>query len=178
MEPIKDTENTDDHDDFLNQLVQDYGRALVNYFMKRGAQHATAEDLTQEVYSRLLKRKHKDPILNIRGYIMQTAWSVWSDYWRRQKSRADNYTTQYDDILHSPEGYTPEHILEGKEAIFEAVKILKQMPDRTRQIYLLCHVDGMKRKHMARRLGISISAIDKHLISAKKQLGKLRDSLL
>lgn len=178
MEPIRHIEGAESSDDFLNQLVNDYGRALVNYFMKRGAQHATAEDLTQEVYSRLLKRKNKDPILNIRGYIMQTAWSVWSDYWRRQKSRVDNYSTQYDDMLHSPEGNTPELALEGKEAIFEAVKILRQMPDRTRQIYLLCHVDGMKRKHMARRLGISVSAIDKHLISAKKQLGRLRDSIL
>lgn len=174
LQTISEKESLDsDRRTQIESFRSEYAGALRNYFRKRGAQDATCDDLVQDVFSRLLSRKVEEGIRNPRGYIMQTALSVWNDHLRKRQSRQQKHHVSYDDVLHSPEGFSPERVLEGKQAIEMAVEAIKKMPSRTRQVYLLCHVDGMRRKEVARRLGISVSAIDKHLMSAKKDLGKL-----
>lgn len=161
------------HQALVDDYAREYGSALRNYFLKKGVQPATANDLTQNVFLRLVARESQNEIRNPRGYIMQTASSVWSDYWRRRKSKPDRDHTEYEDSEHSPESFDAERVLEGKEDLNLAMDTLKSLPDRTRQIYLLFYVEGVRRKELASLLGISTSAIDKHLATAKKKLGQV-----
>lgn len=157
----------------LDSYAREYGSALRKYFVKRGAQPATAEDLAQEVFARLIARESDEAIDNPRGYLMQTAFSVWSEHWRKRRVRPDHAHENYADETHSPEGIAPDRVLEGKEAVAAFRRALEALPERTRDVYLLCHVDGMKRKDLAARLGISVSAVDKHLMAAKRALGRV-----
>ena len=157
----------------LDSYAREFGRALKTYFIKRGAQPATAEDLSQEVFTRLLARQSQDEIENPRGYLMQTAFSVWSEHWRRRAVRPDQAQENYRDDAHSPEAISQDRVLQGRETIAAVLEALNALPERTRDVYLLCHVDGMKRKDLAARIGISVSAVDKHLMAAKRALGRI-----
>lgn len=167
----KETEEFD-RDAAYAFYVSEFQAALVNSFMRRGAQRATAEDLTQAVFEKLLKRDHRDPISKNAAYIMKTANHVWIDHLRRHNARPDRRHTEFDEFAHSPESFGAERVIEGREALELAKRTLYALPDKTRQIYLLFQVEGMKRKELARRQGISISAIDKHLATAKTRLGQ------
>ncbi|MEO1018816.1 MAG: sigma-70 family RNA polymerase sigma factor [Pseudomonadota bacterium] len=164
------------HDDTRDEAIavyaREFGPALHQYFRKRGAQPATCEDLAQQVFLRLLARTSQDEIDNPRGYIMQTASSVWTDHWRKRSARPDHSHETYDDVAHSPEGFSAERVLIGREALDCFAGAIAALPDRTRQIYLLGHVDGMKRGKLAKRMGLSVSAVDKHLMAARKAIGK------
>lgn len=156
----------------LEDYAREYGSALKNYFLKKGAQRSTAEDLSQAVFLRLLARESRRQIDNPKAYLMQTANSAWMDYWRRRIARPDRDHAEFDDWAHSPESFSAERVLEGRQALNLAMETLNLLPDRTRQIYLLFQVDGMRRKEVAKRLGITVSAVDKHLATAKTKLGQ------
>ena len=140
--------------------------------MRRGAQRATAEDLTQVVFEKLLKRDGNNASGKNAAYIMKTANHVWIDHLRRRKARPDRKHAEFDESAHSPESFGVERVIEGREALELAKRTLYSLPDKTRQIYLLFRVEGMKREELASRLGISTSAIDKHLARAKTQLAQ------
>lgn len=151
--------------------AREYGAALYRYFAKRGAAAENCEDLTQEVFARLVALKHRDNVSNGEAYLMRTAGSVWIDFLRKQQRRPDHSHAEFNDSDHSPEGISTERVLEGREALDAVLEALAAMPARTRQIYLLCRVDGLKRSVVATSLGISVSGVDKHLMIAAKALG-------
>lgn len=168
----KEQEEEPTREEVLDAYAREFGPALQQYFRKRGAQQATCEDLAQQVFVRLMARSSTERIDNPRGYLMQTASSVWTDHWRKRAARPDHAHETYEDYAHSPEGFSAERVLMGKEALELVAKVISNLPDKTRQIYLLGHVDGMKRSKLAKRMGLSVSSIDKHLMAARKEIGR------
>ncbi|MGH1558579.1 sigma-70 family RNA polymerase sigma factor [Caulobacter segnis] len=77
-----------------------------------------------------------------------------------------------DDIgdLAPPDELTPERSLIGKEGVEAMLAVLDDLPDRTRHIFLLHRFEEMTYQRIARELGISVSAVEKHMMSALKAL--------
>lgn len=155
----------------LEEFAREFGTALHRYFGSRCNDSDLAKDLVQEVYVRLAARADTGEIQNPRGYLMQTAASVFADYLRRKQSHRVSDHIEYQESAHSPEAFSPQCVLEGREAVKRVIQTLETLPPRTRQIYLLCRVDGMKRKEVASRLKITVSGVDKHLMAATKTIG-------
>ncbi len=150
-----------------------YQGVLMRYFRRRGAAKALAEDMVQDVFVRLAQRAEGEPVENAEAYLMQTASSVWLDHLRRRKRRGEDEHVEYVDAQHAPEYFSPQRVVEGREAIHQLIAVLNALPERTRQAYVLCRIDGMKRKDAAKRLGVSTSAIEKHLMKASLQIGQV-----
>ena len=165
--------SVEDNDFQLEELARRYGVALSKYFGRRGCNHADIDDLIQNVFTRLAGRRATTHIENPEAYLMTTASSVWKDYSRKRNRHGYNAHVEYDDEQHSVEGFGPDRVLEGREAVKRLVAALMELPPRTRQVYVLCRVDGMKRKDVARRIGISVSAIEKHLMKATTHISVL-----
>ncbi len=155
----------------LETYAREYGSALKRYFDRRGAASEVSQDLVQEVFVRLAGLSRKSAIRNGEAYLMRTASNVWIDYLRKQQRADGRIHFEYDDDTHSPAGSSPENVLESRQNLEQVVRALEGLPPRTRQIYLLCRVDGQHRRVVAKQLRISISAVDKHLISATKTIG-------
>ncbi len=158
-------------DDRLEGFAREFGSVLKRYFERRCAGPEIAQDLVQEVYVRLAARADTGEIENPRGYLMQTAASVFTDFLRKKHSHRQTFHVEFEESTHSPEGFSPQRVLEGREAVKRVIEVLETLPPRTRQIYLLCRVDGMKRREVASRLRISVSGVDKHLMAAAKRIG-------
>jgi len=156
--------------------ARDYGSALKRFFYRRGVARDVCEDLVQDVYVRLAKRVKKTKIEKPEAYLMITASSVWKDFLRKKQSHCVDSHVEYDDLRDSPEVFSPERVLQGKETVKKMIDALQALPKDTRNAYLLCRVNGFKRAVVAERLGISISAVDRHLMTATvhvaKEIGK------
>lgn len=157
--------------DTLDQYAREYRGALSRYFARRGAPANAIEDLVQDVFVRLAKLSQTSLIENGEAYLMRTASTVWIDYLRKQQRTNSRVHFEYDDDQHSPAGISPERALESKQNLDRVVEALEALPPRTRQIYLLCRVDGRKRRSVAKQMGITVSAVDKQLMSAAKAVG-------
>lgn len=153
-------------DDRLAAYAREFTPGLIRNFMKRGAQEATAQDLAQDVFERLAKRASGDELKNPQAYIMQTASSVWTDHLRKCSVRHHREHDEYEDHRHAPKGFSPERVLEGKEALDAIQTALNELPERTRDIYVLCRIEGLKRQDVANRFAMTINGVDWHLIRA------------
>ena len=159
----------------LETLASTYGPALRRYFGKRAHQHADVEDLVQNVLVRLAVRGDSSSIEQPEAYLMRTATNVWRDYLRKKGTHAEAVHEEYAEG-HLREEHGPDAEAEGAEAVAAVLIALHELPARTRQVFVLCRVEGLRQKAVARRLGVSVSAVEKHMIRAIAHLAShLRD---
>jgi RNA polymerase sigma-70 factor (ECF subfamily) len=61
-------------------------------------------------------------------------------------------------------------VLVGRESLMEAAAALEAMPARTRAIFLLFRLEHLRQAEIADLYGISVSAVQKHLVRATAAL--------
>jgi RNA polymerase sigma factor (sigma-70 family) len=152
--------------DRLDALSREYRPALSRYFGKRAYQQADVEDLVQEVLVRLAVRGDGSDIEQPEAYLMRTATNVWRDFLRKQRTHAQDAHEEFLEERHPNAESGPDHVLEGMESVEAVLAALNELPARTRQIFILYRVEGLRQKRVAKRIGISVSAVEKHMIKA------------
>ncbi len=73
-------------------------------------------------------------------------------------------------MLASDEEQTPERILLGREAYTQMLAALYELPERTRTVFILSRFEDVRGPEIARRVGVSISAVEKHIMRALAHL--------
>jgi RNA polymerase sigma-70 factor (ECF subfamily) len=163
---------------FLDGLARRYRSALTRFFERHAsALRSESEDMTQEVFVRLAQRELGNEINHVEGYLFQTASSVLTDRMRRRRTRKVDDHVEYDDGIHVVEDFAPDRVLIGREEVERVVNALGQLPERTRAAFVLHRFEGLKHAEIARRLGVSVSAVEKHVMRALKHVSSaIRDS--
>jgi len=155
----------------LDALDKAFRRSLVRYFARRVGD-CEVEDMVQQVFERLLRRGDVTGLERLSGYVFQTASSVFTDYLRRSRARRADAHDEFDKDLHGDLDFSPEHVLLGSERLARATAVLLELPERTRVIFVLRRLEGMKYLDIAVRLGISVSALEKHMARAVERLAE------
>ncbi|MEG3123830.1 RNA polymerase sigma factor [Sphingomonas sp. GB1N7] len=139
----------------------------------RRAPPSDVEDLVQDVMLRMQTRASGDPIDHLQGYLFRVAAAVLADHGRRGLVRQRDAHVEMTDLHHPVEVLTPERVLEGKEKIARLVAGLESLGDRTREVFVLNRFEGMSYGEVAATLGISVSAVEKHIMKALRHLVSL-----
>lgn len=137
--------------------------ALERYFSRRIESKPDVDDLVQEVFERLMRRGAVENDDRIDGYVFTTASSVLTDRHRRGRARQEHLHQEFCPDTHSGVDFSPEHVLANRERLAHASAILLELPERTRAIFILRRLEGMRYVEIAERLGISVSAVEKHM---------------
>jgi RNA polymerase sigma factor (sigma-70 family) len=156
----------------IEALNREHGTALIRYFQRRGIQTEQAEDAAQEVFVRLAKRGDLAGIERIDGYLFQTAANVAADVYRKAKSDRSSAHVAYDETLHALSDHSPEELLQGREGLRLVLIGLKELPERTRTIFLLARLENMKQTEIAKRLNVSIATVERDLLKAVTHLAQ------
>ena len=143
--------------------------SLIRLFKRRGVPPQDIEDLVQEVFVRLAKRG-TGGIDNLGGYALQTGASVLVDRGRRRAVRHEDAQVELLGERHPAEDIGPDRIVAGRQELGIAVASLMTLPERTRIIFVLRRVEGLRYRDIAARLGISVSAVEKHMTRAVEHL--------
>lgn len=163
-------------------VVARYRKPLLAYFHRQTGDRAEAEDLTHDVLLRTLDLSLDQGDAAVDAYIFTMASNLLRDRARRRAARAaDRHVSlavsNSDDgreTLHLPADLSPaDRVLIGRERLDQAIAALRQLPDRTRQVFVLFRLENMRQAEIARRLGISVSAVEKHVIKAAAHLARL-----
>lgn len=153
-------------DSGVDAIAVRYRPVLTRFFQRRINDPAEVDDLVQEVFLRLTRRGSLQDIANLEGYVFQTAANVLRD---RLRQRLSHQVAQHEEISEDhPEdaAFTPERVLLGKEAIQQLSQALFELPERTRTVFFLCRIEGIPYAEVGERLGISLSAVNKHMARA------------
>jgi len=153
------------------KLMEQYGVAIRRFFARRVHNHADVDDLTQQVFERLLKRAELTSIVNVQGYLFQIAANLIAERVRSAARRTR--VLQEGNVTESSEPageLTPERILLGEEACDRIVVALRELPARVRAVFILSRFEEMKAHEIAARLGVSISTVEHDMQRAVKYL--------
>jgi len=143
---------------------------LMSFFGRRLSNEADAEDLVQDVFARIAARDSSEPVHHLGGYILRTAINVMADRGRRRRSRHADFHAPFDPDLHGGEEIDPERVLSGKQELRAATAALLSLPERTRTVFILRRLEGFRHRDIAEHLGISVSAVEKHMVRAIRHL--------
>lgn len=143
----------------------------MGYFARRVRNRSDLEDLVQDVFARIAARDSATPIENLGAYVMRTAASVLVDRARRRAARQGGMHVVFDGERHGGWETDPERLLSAKEDINAATAALLALPERTRAVFVLRRLQGLRHREIADRLGISVSAVEKHMVRAVDHLG-------
>jgi RNA polymerase sigma factor (sigma-70 family) len=150
---------------FVERLSREFRAPLVRFFEKRIGRQAEIEDLVQEVLLRLANGSRIESVEKPEAYLFRTAANLLQDRQRSLKARATAQHDSYEDDIHGDtrEMLNPEAKLLGLQAIEQLVAALYDLPERTRTIWTLYHLDDLSHGEIARRLGLSVSTVEKHM---------------
>ena len=70
------------------------------------------------------------------------------------------------------EDINPERVLIGRENLSEVLACLDELGERTKNIFILFRLEGMKQKEIAAHYGIGLSTVEKHVMAAAVRLAK------
>ncbi|MBI1181981.1 MAG: sigma-70 family RNA polymerase sigma factor [Alphaproteobacteria bacterium] len=155
----------------LEYLAERYRLPFTRYFMKHVANAAEAEDLVQEVFLRVARRGTVPAVEFAEPFLFRTAVNLLRDRHRRRRVRAGGLEQLAHQQL-AVEEVSPERVLIAKENLKVAMEALGQLREQTRDIFLLHRLEKMKHQEIAELYGISVSAVEKHIIKALAHLTK------
>jgi RNA polymerase sigma-70 factor (ECF subfamily) len=145
-------------------------RWLTRFFRRKVRNSADVEDMVQDVFLRIAARDSTDTIEHLDGYVLKTASNVLADRMRHRSARRMDTHVVFDPDIHGEEEFDPGRILSGKEELNATIAALLCLPERTRTVFLLRRLEGYKVRDIASHLGVSVSAVEKHLVRAIRHL--------
>lgn len=147
----------------------------VRRFVAKRAAPCDVDDLVQDVALRMHVRGSAHGIDNLEGYLFQVAQNVLTDRARRDTVRARSRHQPLEEFHHPVEVRSPERVLEGKEQLSRLVAAVGDLPERTRQAFVLHRFEDMSYAAIAGHMGISVSAVEKHIMKAIRLLAAAID---
>jgi len=136
---------------------------LKNFLKRFLSKDEDIEDVTQEAYLKAYNIEQNSDIDNPKAYLFRVAKNVALNE-LNQKSR--QMTVYIEDRLASipVDGKdTLEDELEAEQSVMLYYKAANALPKKCRRVFLLRKVNGMSHKEISEHLGITISAVEKHL---------------
>ncbi|AQR63456.1 hypothetical protein BZG35_09480 [Brevundimonas sp. LM2] len=141
---------------------------LLRFLVSRLRCFATAEDAVQEVYVRASGAR--PPIHDPRALLFQTAANLIRNQ-ARSDGRGRAAFSTYADLIAPPfEAITPERQVLDAEALDRAQTAIQNLPPQCQVVFRLHRFDGLKQREVATHLGISTTAVEKHMRRAMAAL--------
>ncbi len=156
-------------------LFEKYQLNLFNFFLKRGHHHSVSEDLTQNVFERVLKyRSTYNPVQPFRAWIFRIARNVEADNHRNIKIPI-NSLTEVNEVK-----FQTGNVLEKIEQQEQYSKLRKAIASLSKEEQELLHFskfEQMKYGEIAEIMKISESAVKVKIHRAIKKLKKYYQKL-
>ncbi|WP_159981344.1 MULTISPECIES: RNA polymerase sigma factor [unclassified Novosphingobium] len=171
-------------DSGLRQLCLALGPELRRFLLARRVSEADAEDLLQDLFLRV-ETSVTGPVRSPKAYLYQMLNNMAHTRRRteaRQKARDADW-------LDAPVGSAgtdmempdlapdAETALLARDHLARVEAALEKLPERTAHVFRQYRIDGISQKVIARDLGISLSAVEKHLQRAYNAVLEIRNRL-
>jgi RNA polymerase sigma-70 factor (ECF subfamily) len=147
---------------------------LVRFFRNRLGNVEDAKDLTQEAMLRYFRAAPATTIGTPQAYLRRIATNLLRDRFDLGSAKLAAKSGPLLEGLDIAADIDIHREVASREELAQWHAILSQLPPRTLEIFLLNRVDGLKYREVAERLGISFSAVNKHMVRAIAHIDRMR----
>lgn len=160
----------------IENVYERYHPQVLRFFLGKGLQHDAAEDLSQEVFYRVLRSGK--PLVGedyTRNLVFCVAQNLLIDHFRKNNGSVQERTGSEDDVA-AADGLSlscdlsPEDVIISSETSDDVKQVLSGLPPRHAQAIMLREMEGLSYREMASRLGMSEKAAESLLHRARVQL--------
>ena len=162
----------------FDQIYELYSHKLFSFVFRILKDEAGADDVVQEVFVKIWESREKlgdYKLLN--SYIFTIAYNNSIDLIRK-KINNNKYLEHL--RVSASINFTPSIVsqIEYNELNKEVEKLVGNLPERQKQVYLLHREEGLTYPEIAERLGISKNTVENHMVKALKYLRHNLDNAL
>jgi RNA polymerase sigma-70 factor (ECF subfamily) len=169
--------NIDEEKERLLELVQGNRKAfelfygfyrpqLYGYVFKMVRSHEVSQEIFQDIFIRVWRqRKYIDLNQSFRSYLYTIAQNLVYDYFKKVASDRNKIEAFKLHYAKSSANNIAENI-GFKEARDHLEEILAMIPEKCRQGYVLCKLEGRSYQEVAKLLNISIATVNNHIVKA------------
>nr|WP_232307206.1 sigma-70 family RNA polymerase sigma factor [Sphingomonas sp. Y57] len=159
----------------LTAVLAEYRPQLIRFFTSRTGDPAEAEDVVQEIWLHIT-RAGGAPIAHPLAYLHRIGMHIVLDRLRERRRRAlreqgwadATISTSGDEAV--DEAPSPFAVVEGQERIRALAAAIDKLPPGAARVFRRHKLDGLGHAEIAAELGISRSAVEKHIAVALRHL--------
>lgn len=148
----------------IHNLYCDHHGWLQGWLVRKLGNASDAADLAHDTFLRLLTRQARCIGSEPRALLTHIAKGLVIDRWRRQ----DVERAYLETIAHLPEPEvpSPETRLLILEALYRIEAMLRELPEKPRQAFLMSQLDGLTYAQIAQELGVSLISVKRYMREA------------
>lgn len=120
-------------------------------------------DLRQEIYVRIYEAASRAIPERPTQFLFATARNLLIDRVRQAQVVPIAAASDFDVLDMASDAPSPEHILQARDELRRVQAALNELPPRQRKAVLLKRVEGLSRKTIAERMGVTESSAAKYL---------------
>ena len=136
------------------------------------------EDLIQETFITFWEKRHSIKTdRSIESYLFVILRNNCMNFLRNEKLEKTTSSVDIEEVSELQYLYQIDFL--GKEEksleeqLVESFQVaVDELPDKMKQVFKLCKIEGRKQKEVAEEMGISIKMVEKHIAKAKEQIRK------
>lgn len=129
-----------------------------------------AEEAVNDVFLNIWQKRHQlKAIENLRNYLFistkNTAFNYLSKFRKERNASLDDVLVRFE-----ADELTPETAFFTTDVRNEIEQAINQLPPKTKLVFQMAKIEGLKYKEIAEILNISVNTIDNHIATAIKKL--------
>jgi RNA polymerase sigma-70 factor (ECF subfamily) len=150
-------------------LYRRHNDSLYRYLLRLSLNHATAEDLFQEAWGKIINaRQNYRPTARFSTYLFRVAHNCFIDYIRRNKRHTAEIDIDPD--LSPTTDDAPDHLTEKRLFRERLNRSLADLPEEQRDVFLLHEEAGLSIDAIAKVTGVNRETTKSRLRYAMKKL--------
>lgn len=165
-EPKPDSCHESFHGSPLFQVFTDCAKELRSFLTRRLGCAEVAADLVQDTYIRLATRRDPSSHANPRALVFRVAANLATDHFRQQRLRDTYHGGSLDERTVASPAPPPDGELAAQQNHALLKQAIAQLSDKRRTVFLLRMAHALPYDQIATRVGISVSAVEKHMNKA------------
>jgi RNA polymerase sigma factor (sigma-70 family) len=155
----------------VNAVYKQYNKAL-RAFLVCKLKSKEIEDISQEVYLRLVRHPRLDKLELNFGLLCKIASDIVKDRYRKQNVRKEKAHICLDNFeIMSPE-LSPEQMVESEEGVSVIKVAIESLDEKSRRIIIFYCFRNLTYEKIGKKMGISISMVRKHILHALQHISK------
>ena len=160
--------------DAWSEIVARYRRRVFHIAYKFTSKHDQAEDLTQDIFVKLLRsldKFHRDA--NFGTWLTSVARHYCIDHYRASKREREVLVEDLVAFDHAPAASgNPQRALEDRDTKTLLRRGLDQLPPKLREAVVLRDLQGLTYQEMARRLGLPEGTVKSRINRGREELAR------
>jgi len=154
-------------------LFDTHSTTLFNFIYYKCGEIEQAEDIVQEAFIKLWNNCNTVIFQKAKSFLFTVARNLFLNVVAHKKIVLQHQSQLAPDRTN----ITPEFLMEEQEFMVKLEKVIADLPEKQREVFLLSRIDKKKYTEISDMLGISIKAVEKRmsqaLIILREQLGDI-----